>query len=423
MKNRGAIEGECGRAVRAPTIKKREEMKKIIIRTLVVLIALFIGLILFLRFWNFDIPEQDFSDMLPTRRNIPKESNGFYVYRQAYAKITDVEKLEELYKNHESSKEEIEAFLAENKEALALIDKALTMDFEEPDIKLLSDQMPYVREWDSLLSILILKQNPQMSFLFLNHLSSHTDETVSFLVLHNLLKKYLTDQVFILTQDEAKKLTQNFKKSFKEGLQGNFSIYHDILKSLSSGKTSYQEVFNKKDRYDYELIKIALFLQVNRTSKISYDYHKEMMASADKNFMESSFNLKFYSGYIHQLGYKELYNYFGRDILKKVFINPRFLVIKYFETLSYIKLRACVGALRLYQKDQGKPPESLNVLVPKYLAEIPVDPFDGEPLRYDAKRGVIYSVGRNRVDDGGQIEAGKAFYEDRDGDIVFQFLK
>ncbi len=48
-------------------------------------------------------------------------------------------------------------------------------------------------------------------------------------------------------------------------------------------------------------------------------------------------------------------------------------------------------------------PERLDELVPAYLNSVPADPFDGRPLRYKklAKGYVVYSVGENGVDDGG----------------------
>jgi hypothetical protein len=46
------------------------------------------------------------------------------------------------------------------------------------------------------------------------------------------------------------------------------------------------------------------------------------------------------------------------------------------------------AALRLYQVEQGKPAENLRVLLAKgYLAQIPQDPFDGNPFRYRLSRG------------------------------------
>ena len=44
-------------------------------------------------------------------------------------------------------------------------------------------------------------------------------------------------------------------------------------------------------------------------------------------------------------------------------------------------------ALRLYQAETGKPATTLDVLVPRYLPAIPLDPFDGHPFRYRLSRG------------------------------------
>jgi hypothetical protein len=61
-------------------------------------------------------------------------------------------------------------------------------------------------------------------------------------------------------------------------------------------------------------------------------------------------------------------------------------------------------ALERYRRKHGALPEKLEQLVPEFLDEVPADPFDGRPLRYLIRDGkpVIYSVGKNRVDDGGQ---------------------
>jgi hypothetical protein len=60
-----------------------------------------------------------------------------------------------------------------------------------------------------------------------------------------------------------------------------------------------------------------------------------------------------------------------------------------------------------YRLDHGDYPPTAAVLVPDYLAAIPVDPFDGQALRYK-KTGdgsvVIYAVGPDAVDHGGQVE-------------------
>jgi len=49
-------------------------------------------------------------------------------------------------------------------------------------------------------------------------------------------------------------------------------------------------------------------------------------------------------------------------------------------------------------------PDSLGQLVPQFLAQIPSDPFDGQPLRYEKLPSsglVVYSIGKDRQDDRG----------------------
>lgn len=63
-------------------------------------------------------------------------------------------------------------------------------------------------------------------------------------------------------------------------------------------------------------------------------------------------------------------------------------------------------ALDLYREDRGELPTSLSELVPDYLPEEPLDPFGSGPLNYrriDQERYLLYSLGRNRTDDGGIV--------------------
>lgn len=56
--------------------------------------------------------------------------------------------------------------------------------------------------------------------------------------------------------------------------------------------------------------------------------------------------------------------------------------------------------------NNGKLPDQLSALIPTYLEKIPIDPYDGQPLRYKRtdKGYIVYSIGPDGVDDGG-IEA------------------
>lgn len=58
-------------------------------------------------------------------------------------------------------------------------------------------------------------------------------------------------------------------------------------------------------------------------------------------------------------------------------------------------------ALRAYQLKNGRLPEDLSALVPEFLKEVPLDDFDGQPMRYSREPKRVYSVSTDSKDDGG----------------------
>jgi hypothetical protein len=63
-------------------------------------------------------------------------------------------------------------------------------------------------------------------------------------------------------------------------------------------------------------------------------------------------------------------------------------------------------ALERYRLAAGQFPDTLDALSPKFLVEIPHDVINGKPLRYRRTENgsfVLYSVGWNETDDGGEV--------------------
>jgi len=58
-------------------------------------------------------------------------------------------------------------------------------------------------------------------------------------------------------------------------------------------------------------------------------------------------------------------------------------------------------AMKAFQLEKGRLPQTLDELVPEYLDAVPLDDFDGKPLRYNREKKVVYSVGEDLKDDGG----------------------
>jgi hypothetical protein len=78
--------------------------------------------------------------------------------------------------------------------------------------------------------------------------------------------------------------------------------------------------------------------------------------------------------------------------------------MKHKRVIAHERLLTAELALRCYQSEQGRVPPSLEQLVPKYLQQVPSDPFSGRPVIYHPQgtNWLLYSVGEDGVDEGGK---------------------
>ena len=73
---------------------------------------------------------------------------------------------------------------------------------------------------------------------------------------------------------------------------------------------------------------------------------------------------------------------------------------------AWADLARVACALERYRLANGQFPETLDALAPKFIAKLPHDVINGQPLKYrrtDDGRFVLYSVGSNETDDGGKV--------------------
>jgi len=83
---------------------------------------------------------------------------------------------------------------------------------------------------------------------------------------------------------------------------------------------------------------------------------------------------------------------------------PKNLLAKPAAIKTQCRILITAIALKRFHLLHERYPESLSVLVPKFLSEIPIDLMDGVPLRYRLQTDgmfLLYSVGLNAKDDGG----------------------
>jgi|GEM_PF-1475418 len=115
--------------------------------------------------------------------------------------------------------------------------------------------------------------------------------------------------------------------------------------------------------------------------------------------------------------------------------SPRILVGMVLPVLegSFLRATRCDVDLRAtavacavtgYSRVHGEPPERLDQLVPDFLSAVPIDPFDGKPLRYrrEGASWVVWSVGSDMKDDNAAWHEFKyrKGEERKGGDIYFK---
>ena len=93
----------------------------------------------------------------------------------------------------------------------------------------------------------------------------------------------------------------------------------------------------------------------------------------------------------------------GKIISNIISISFDSLFAKRFEENFSAKGTQLLLALKAYKQDNDNLPNSLNDLIPKYIPALIQDPFDGKTIRYSANDKIIYSVGKDLTDDGGNM--------------------
>ena len=100
-------------------------------------------------------------------------------------------------------------------------------------------------------------------------------------------------------------------------------------------------------------------------------------------------------------------------------------VMKFARIQAQLDLARVACALERYQLAHGNYPETLDVLAPQFISQIPHDIINGQPLHYrriDAGKFILYSVGLDEKDDGGKIFlTEKGNVDQKKGDWVWQY--
>ena len=142
-------------------------------------------------------------------------------------------------------------------------------------------------------------------------------------------------------------------------------------------------------------------IQPNKTKRLYADHIRDIIENAPRCYADMTLTPRPVQSIVDQALVIAKPNSVGNMTLQ--LMNP--VLDAQLERLcasrSNLAAARLVVALQLHRREHGAFPERLDALVPGELEAVPLDPFDGRPFRYDAKRRIVYSVGKNLVDDGG----------------------
>jgi hypothetical protein len=182
----------------------------------------------------------------------------------------------------------------------------------------------------------------------------------------------------------------NDSRALKRSFKVEYAVWKNML-------LNFKEVALDEKLKEYSDTPLNRYL-LNENLTISEigGYIEEGIRNIDKPFNAADHTWKMYHP-SNAKAIQYLSTYSGNVLGKQFFGNIAEMLDDIYR-LEYIKnakfnLIKLLLALKAYHADRQTLPESLNELVPDYIDEIPVDPFDFRKLRYSKKDKVIYSIG------------------------------
>ena len=415
-----------------------------------VLIVIFIITFLSLNiFWGRDEPPFDDSGLWLQKVEITKSDNAFYYFLEIREKLYIPDEKEQLFKDMAQGKEWDYEFAKElidrNQEAFEYLEKGLACSsYQNPEfndtskvwIGTILTSPIHLRDIANLVSIksaYLLEQNKQkeafgeaikileLSYMIKNApnpclIDNLTGIAINRIGLERLrlmiTRTHLSTSILkehIIKLDKYKKNEKWLKNIFKMQYIDFANSQDKLLKEISSKEKN--------------MTRISFFYKPNKTQRMIAEHYKTEIDKVDKDYYDEIEFIE-YESFVSRFDSEITQSSFNKyaPMLVPTFINFRIIFTenllgkaiydmtvvsfsglfdkKYLNDFSLTGTQVLM-ALRTYQIDNGKLPDSLNELVPEYISEVPKDPFDGKQIRFSPEKKIIYSVGKDLLDSGG----------------------
>ncbi len=176
----------------------------------------------------------------------------------------------------------------------------------------------------------------------------------------------------------------------------------DLIVKEDANESESAEINEAFREYPVDRFKTKNFFyfQPNKTKAVFAKYARTNI----KNLNKSCGNIKTTNAQKLAPSLLKFYiteNAIGKMLYDVVTVNLTPVITKKCEEDLLVAATQTILGIKAYKNDNGNYPSSLNDLIPHYLSDVPVDPFDGKALKYSSMNKVIYSVGKDLQDSGG----------------------
>lgn len=371
-------------------------------------------------------------DLQLQRASLPAGTNAFDTLEEARRHLwwpdNQSGRLSDLVKNTNWDDSLANTVLANNREALAGWDAAAKLpDLQVPEISNADDLLPYLADWKKLAQLAAVRENvllrggrEQEGFdQIVNHIQigrkmqNSGGVLITYLVgtavnsmgltqMRNWvgkthftpteLKSYIR-QLELDPADEGAAFANSMRAEYHSAIGNIEALRSGKLKDPNTGngypvaKTQLLPVFNLSQT---KALFVGSFLPLVKAAP----HHFNEARLPDMNTRPGPVSLILSGNLTGQILYYMMMPALSQSLVRKS------------QSDAELQATRVILALRAYQLTHGKLPADLNALVPEFLDSVPVDDFDGQPLRYSPERKIVYSVGENLKDDGGNDSRG-----------------
>lgn len=391
-----------------------------------------------------DIAPQDYSDLMPYYREVPDALNAVPLLLEAKSELVGWDEMRGKLRQFRKGEiawdlEYWEKAVKKNQNAKRLLDQALKKPwlqiamFESPDSE--TTGLMLVMTMAQFQQMIILQalglgemdeaQEVMGGMMKLSKMALKSDGALvgwlvgvaSYQVSLQMVKvmiqnpacelkhlKVIEKQLANMLPSDAR-LQEAYRSEFRGFMKYAGDFYQGRLKLNSLMGGQEREGFDEWSRNLGVLIVTKLAMQPNKT----FQMYAEMMRYGVISATTPRWKL---DGLPKPQATQRLdqemtaWSYLSPNIIGRQFFSLAApIVLKQREKMDELKLQTVaiqtLVALRGYQMEHGSLPDQLEKLTPDFLPKLPIDPYDGKPLRYSAEKKRIWSIGTDGKDSSG----------------------